>query len=489
MYNDFFGLKKKPFGVKPDADFLYLSSGHKEALSYLQHNLRIRDGSVIIIGDVGAGKTTLLNAFELQIPFDVPRVVLRSGDISVDDFYARLCDVIGLPSERCVRGNMPDIEKYLSAAGGILIVIDEAHELCDEMLDELNQLSEMARSSIYSVQLMLLGQKEMLARLKRSTLKVLRQSFTARYQLPGLAKDELGGYIQHRMRRAGYSPAKRQVFSHGAIDEIWRHSRGSARVVNLICDNALLAAFTEKSHRVTSRTVKEVAAGLDESYKKFANPGVSLAKIRLTEKHFHLTALLLLILMGVSLGAAAYWGWQLPFELPRKTTQMVEIEIEAPVKSVQAPVELLDIPENEKVDDGSWVKLTSSLPAAVVEHYGRISHEMMQAVANSNPQIDNIELVTEGQSIYLPHLTLDYTERYSVSIASYPVIEEAYKVFVDLGSSGLDVTIYPYRDEAGSSRYRLTVGSFNKRQGAIAASQDLSNRGYLYAKAVKISMQ
>jgi general secretion pathway protein A len=262
MYESFFGLRTEPFSVAPDPRFMYLSDVHREALRQLEIGLRGGAGFVLLTGEIGAGKTTVWRSFLEQLPpdFDVATVV--NPKLGVDALLARVCDDlrVELP-EGPVHDPIDALHGHLllmhAQGRRTLIAVDEAQALSDEVLEQLRLLTNLVTSDRKLVQVLLIGQPELLDMLERPVLEPVAQRVVARFHLPALPEAETRRYIAHRLAVAGASGPP--LFDNAALARIHELCGGVPRRINVLCDRALLAAWEAKALRVTPALVDQAA--------------------------------------------------------------------------------------------------------------------------------------------------------------------------------------------------------------------------------------
>jgi general secretion pathway protein A len=267
MYEQFFGLQQQPFSMTPDPRVLFLTAQHREALTGLTYAILGRKGFVVLTGDAGTGKTTLLTRALQYLP--APRIrssVILNSTLSPAEFLEMAMLGFGLPDiPQSKAQRIYKFQQFLldgHAAGAIsALVVDEAHKLSHEVLEEIRLLGNFENATGKLVQILLIGQNELTDLLNREDLRQFKQRVAVRLKLDPLAKDDLVHYIRHRWEKAGgQQPAP---FAPGAEDRIFACSRGIPRLVNVICDNALLLAFADNQPVVMAEQVLEAARDLD----------------------------------------------------------------------------------------------------------------------------------------------------------------------------------------------------------------------------------
>jgi general secretion pathway protein A len=266
MYNEFFGLRKSPFSLTPDPAFLFLTEQHREALCGLTYAILQRRGFAVLTGDAGTGKTTLLTrvlqflpASKLQFSVILNPTLTPSEFLELTLLDFGLTDVPSSKAQRLWKLKSLLLQGHREGKASALIV-DEAHKLSPEVLEEIRMLGNFEDSEQKYLQILLVGQTELDKTLNREDLRQLKQRIGLRLSLKPLAPAEVGEYIRHRWLRAGGTD---HPFSAEAVEDIASASQGIPRVINALCDNALLAAVASESSRVQESHVREVMADLD----------------------------------------------------------------------------------------------------------------------------------------------------------------------------------------------------------------------------------
>jgi general secretion pathway protein A len=266
MYNAFFGFDLSPFRVNPDPRFLYLSESHREALATLIYAIRERKGFIVLTGEVGTGKTTVVNALFQRLEKRVQAAYLFNTRLDLEDFFASLFDELGLERVEPFRKGiaLARLNQHLIERLGMglqtLLLIDEAQNLPVELLEEIRMLSNLETPQSKLLQIVLVGQPELARVLSSPEIRQLRQRVELRCDIRPLREKETGEYVRERLCIAGHETGA--IFSRSALRAVYRHSGGVPRVINVLCDNALLTAFVKRSTRVSGSMVEEAAAEL-----------------------------------------------------------------------------------------------------------------------------------------------------------------------------------------------------------------------------------
>jgi general secretion pathway protein A len=262
MYTGFFGLHEKPFAITPDPRYLFLSERHAEALAHLLYGISEAGGFVQLTGEVGTGKTTIVRSLLGQIPKDAEVALILNPRITPAEFLLTICEELALHVREGDRGSVKELVDTLNrhlldahAAGRrVVVIVDEAQNLSADVLEQVRLLTNLETPTQKLLQIILIGQPELRELLQRVELRQLAQRITGRYHLAPLTRPETAGYVRHRLSVAG---ATAELFTPGALNEIHRLARGVPRVINVICDRALLGAYTQEEHRVTPRLLRQ----------------------------------------------------------------------------------------------------------------------------------------------------------------------------------------------------------------------------------------
>jgi general secretion pathway protein A len=299
VYLQYFGLRENPFSLPPDPHYLYLSRAHQEALAHLQFGLSDSGGFVQLTGEVGTGKTLLIRALAERQPHDVDVALILYPVLNVAEFVVAICDELRIPHP----GEHASLKQLIDALNTHLLqshargrrtvlIIDEAQNLSREVLEQIRLLTNLETTKQKLLQIILIGQPELATLLAQQDLRQLAQRITARYRLTALTHEETRDYIAHRCRVAG---ATRPLFDRGAVRRVHALAGGVPRLINVICDRALLGAYALDKAAVDARIVQRAAAQV----------GVTPGKRRgMTVRPWLAAAATL-----VALAAAAWW-WQ-----------------------------------------------------------------------------------------------------------------------------------------------------------------------------------
>jgi general secretion pathway protein A len=265
MYNEYYGLIRAPFEMLPDPSFLYLGEAHREGLATLVYAVNSGKGFAMLTGEVGTGKTTLLHALLGQLDSKTNSAFIFNPRLDPIGFFRMLFEELGVgpacdsKAEYLLALNEYLIEK-LAANERVLLIVDEAQNLSAEMLEEIRLLSNLETPTSKLIQIMLVGQPELQFLIDQPELRQLRQRIALRHHLRPFDEAEVTEYVSDRLSKAGYTG--RGIFKKRALKELFRISKGTPRLINNICDGALLLGYTRQETSLGVGAIREVAHDL-----------------------------------------------------------------------------------------------------------------------------------------------------------------------------------------------------------------------------------
>ncbi|QIZ77752.1 ExeA family protein [Ferrimonas lipolytica] len=337
MYKGFYGLNESPFSIAPNPAFLFLSDRHREALAHLTYGLGENGGFVLLTGEVGTGKTTVSRTLFAQLPDDTDLAFILNPALTQLELLATVCDQLKLsyqpePTLKQLTDKIADflLENHKNGRK-TLLVIDEAQHLDADVLEQLRLLTNLETDTRKLLQVILIGQPELQALLRRQELRQLAQRITARYHLLPLNLDEVAAYVSHRLHVAGRS---QPLFRRSAIKALHQVSGGVPRIINLICERALMGGYGQQKAQLAGVDIDAAAAEvLDRPQAKRVPWGLGVATIA-----------------AAGLGFALAYGWQPSMSQPSSTAAVVPVAEVTPPITVAAPkpsVDLASFPSSE----------------------------------------------------------------------------------------------------------------------------------------------
>jgi len=266
MYLNFYKFIEKPFNLTPDPDFFYMTPIHKRALSYLVYGLEDRKGFITVSGEVGAGKTTLIQTLLRRL--DQKTIVSRVSNTQVSELQLLKMIIrdFGVTKKLELKEDIFEelntfLLKQYSRGRNPVLIIDEAQNLSPSGLEEIRLISNLETEKDKLIQIILVGQPELRDTLSLPELKQLKQRITVSYHLAHLGQEDVGNYINHRLSVAGYQDE--ELFSQEAVDKIYTVTKGVPRLINVLCDAALLAGYVENSRHIKLDIIQQVVEDLD----------------------------------------------------------------------------------------------------------------------------------------------------------------------------------------------------------------------------------
>ncbi len=266
MYHAHYGLLRSPFEMTPDPAFLVLGDAHREGLATLVYGVQARKGFVLLTGEVGTGKTTLLHALLAQLDRNTLAAFIFNPRLEPLDFFRMLFDELGIEKPCATKAEfLIELNRFLIARLAqdlpTLLIIDEAQNLSAEMLEEVRLLSNLETPTSKLLQIMLVGQPELSEMLARPELRQLRQRIVLRHRLRPFDETETTTYVEARLRLAGFTG--KELFKRAALRELYAVTGGVPRLVNIVCDGALLLGFGRGLQAIGADAIREVARDLE----------------------------------------------------------------------------------------------------------------------------------------------------------------------------------------------------------------------------------
>ncbi len=510
MYNDFYGFSENPFDLIPDPKFLYLTWSHREALASMTHGIKNRNGFISLTGNVGSGKTSLIHSLLDNLGEKVKSVHLVHTTLTFNELLRTILSELHLAIEKEETTDLlHQLTQYLLQISSrdemLLIIIDEAQDLPSEVLKDFERLIPLGSKGM---KLIFVGQPGFEDKLNSEGFKPLNQSVEIRRQIRGFDDEESAKYIEHRLKLVGKNSS--EIFSPEAISLICRYSRGIPRVINTLCDNALLTGFRLSQKKIDADTVRGAIKNLEgpASRKTILSPA-TVASMAGTfhalpsrmsfflKKRFMLIPLALLCFAVIIF--VAYKN------LPPRSAEIREI------KSLKIP-EVGPNPSPAPAVSPKPVsaKPPSSLPVATPgreyslkkivgvkkgqtisqlahEYYGMVNLTLIDLLLELNPAITNVHLILVDQEIKIPNLTeallliRSPDQTYEIHAGTFDASDAA-KFYADERiSKGRKVEVLPRKVSPRDTWHRVVIGNFGNKEEALKMVYLLKEKGLLPA--------
>ncbi len=342
MYKSYFGFTEAPFSIAPDPRYLYMSLRHQEALAHLLYGVNGGGGFVLLTGEIGAGKTTVCRCFLEQIPESCDVAYIFNPKLTVAELLSTICVEFGIafpPDNTSIKVFIDCINQYLLEAHAkgrhTVLVIDEAQNLSADVLEQMRLLTNLETNERKLLQIILLGQPELADMLEKPELRQLAQRIVARYHLGPLTKPEVAAYVQHRLDVSG---AQRPLFPSSLTGQLFRLSGGVPRIINVLCDRALLGTYVQGKDKINRATLKQAAREV------------------LHQPKYRNRNLLHSLSIGLILLAISLLGW-VAYQQMKRESKAPSVETAIATNNANAKSKIqssLSLPENTLQDTLEW---------------------------------------------------------------------------------------------------------------------------------------
>lgn len=270
MYTKFYGFKEKPFNTTPDSKFFFPSEKHVEALNSLRYAIEDRKGFVVITGEIGAGKTTICRTLINQLDSNKKIALINNTHLTARELIMSILDEFEIEYNTGSKQKLISLLnnfliKQLTADANVVLIIDEAQNLTPKVLEEIRMLSNLETEKEKLIQIILLGQPQLRAKLASPKLEQFKQRIAVYYHLEALTLTETRDYIYHRLKSAGLEKIK-DIFQDEAIKLIYAYSKGVPRLINLTCDSALLSGYVKDTKQISVQIIHDVVKEREFSY-------------------------------------------------------------------------------------------------------------------------------------------------------------------------------------------------------------------------------
>ncbi len=474
MYNKFYGFSEDPFNLTPDPRFLFLAIGHYETLSSMISGIKERKGITMISGDVGSGKTTLIYTLLKELNEKIRTAFVFYTKISFQDLLKYiLADLeVPVPNENLTT-LLVLFRRYLKERIArdetVAIIIDEAHDLEFEVMENLFRLCSEESSFAKLVQILLVGQPELEAKLNSQKMQAFKNRVAIRNYLRPLNQKESEEYIDHRLKVVGSSSSK--IFTPKAIDRVSKFSNGIPRVINIICDRALLTGYATSSQKIDEAIVKETIKELSHLKSRWT---VSWRQVR--PRHAIL-AIVILVVLG--LGSLYLLNWnsnlKLPLKRSEKTVPLGKILIGKEGSSKKATERIISVKKD-------W-----TLALLAQQYYNNVNPTLIDIILGFNPQITDLNRIFVNQQIRIPSITEELLliqtpgQTYKIYLGTFTHEQFAQSLKNSPILKGKKVEIVPHKVSPRDTWLRVLAGEFKTREESLRVIRSLKQQELLPA--------
>jgi general secretion pathway protein A len=496
-YNSYFGLRESPFSVTPDPRFFYANTIYVDAFATLRYGIKAKKGFVVITGEVGTGKTTLLRVLLHALEDTVKSVFIFNTYLTFPELLQVTLHDLGLtPKDQSKVTMLQELNDYLieqlKLGHTVTMLIDEAQNLSDEVLENLRLLSNLETDQAKLIQIVLMGQPELQAKLAQPHLRQLKQRVALRCKLKPLKAKEVSPYIDSRLKAVGYEG--KALFDPAAIKRIAFYSKGIPRVINIICDNALLSACAASRQIVSADTIDEVTRDLalcsdppvteaddapdgvapeveeETALRSVPNEAPQHRAIPLSAAGIGAA-----VVMFVLIAVASVIGPGELFRVAGKRSESVKHHWLVPVSQQPKAAPQKTKEETDPKPQHRYVMIPqgATIKKIALDTYGPDTTLGMDLIKEYNPQIRNLNWVLPGENLLLPSLTQQTLLRkqpdgsYRFIVASFSNRGEADAYARVLENNGYRVTITPNRVADNLTLQRVQIDGLKNLEEAM----------------------
>ncbi|HSB06256.1 MAG TPA: AAA family ATPase [Thermodesulfobacteriota bacterium] len=464
MYNGFYGFSEKPFDLAPDPKFLYLSPCLRNAMVVMYDGITNRKGFISFTGEVGAGKTTLIHFLLGRLDGKVKTAFISDSSVSFKDLLRNVFLELGLKAVKgnneSLLGQLNDYLEGLSEGEMLVIIIDEAQNLPNEVMEELARLDEMIPRASNRLQMIFVGQPGFEDNLNAPSLRQLQQRISIRCQTRNFTEEESREYIDYRLKLVGSSASV--AFTPNAISTILIHAKGIPRAINVLCDNAFLTGHGLSRKRIDAEIIGEVINKMESPILQKSSPTKIVPALKrldwkplrfgFLQRRISFVILSLLCLGGLILLIHAS-----PQPNPTKTGNIESIR-----KHRTGALEEVVV-----VEEGQTISSLSQ------KYYRMMNPTLLDLILDFNPEITDAALIQVNQKIKIPKITKEWMiseshdRTYKIHLGTFGSTEFAKPYKNEPALKGKKIEVFPRKVTSQDTWYRIIVGNFSSRDEAV----------------------
>jgi general secretion pathway protein A len=502
MYNEFYGFSESPFELIPNPKFLYLTRSHRDALAFMTNGIKNRNGFISVTGDVGTGKTTLIYSLLNSLSESVKTVLIFHTTLTFNELLKTILRELRQGAEKedtadLLRQLTQHVLQMASRDETLAIIIDEAQSLPPKVMKDFQMLAPLVSKGMKVV---FVGQPDFENKLNSEDLKPLKQSIEVRRQIRGFREEESTKYVDHRLRLVGRSSS--EIFSPEALTLICGYSRGIPRVINTLCDNALLAGFRLSQKKIDVDIVRGVVKNMEGPSLRKTIPSATAVFNKFHGFPFGLPflskkAALVIIVSLLCLGAIIFLTHRY---LQQKSAEILEIkslkspEVDLKPSSTSTasqktpPSTPIAAPGREyTLKKIVAIKKGQTISQLMQEYYGMVNLTLIDLLLELNPAITNVHLILVDQEIKIPNITEkllitqspDHT--YKIHAGTFEVPDPATLYSEERALKAKTIEILPRKVSPRETWHRIMIGTFDNKDEALKMIFLLKEKGLLPA--------
>jgi general secretion pathway protein A len=511
MYNEFFGFSETPFEPTPNPKFLYLPRTHREALASMTHAIKNRNGFISVTGEVGTGKTMLIHAFLTHLDERVKTVHIFHTTLTFNELLKTILSESHVADiKEDTAGLVNQLAQYIRQLNSknemLAIIIDEAQDLPSIVMKDLQSIIPLGSKGM---KIVFVGQPGFEEKLKAEDLEPLKQSIETRRQIRGFSEEESVKYIDHRLKLVGRSSL--EIFSPEALSLICSYSRGIPRVINILCDNALLMGYRSSTKKIEADMIHEVIRNLEGPSRR--NAVLSSTATAVVNKFhafpFGLNVLfkkttLIIALSLLCMGAFIFLAHQYLQQTSTKISEIKSLQNHevnspppaAPTSAQKAPpppqktppsVPAAALGREYTLKKMVAVKKGQTISQLTQEYYGMVNLTLIDLLLELNPAITNVHLIRIDQEIKIPNLTEkllivpapDHT--YKIHAGTFETPDAARLYSDEPALKGKEIEVLPRSVSPRETWHRVLIGKFDNNEEALKMIFLLKEKGLLPA--------
>jgi general secretion pathway protein A len=497
MYKEYFGFSEEPFEINPDSQFLYMAATHADAMFYMMAGIRDRKGITVVTGDVGTGKTTLAYALLKDLGDKIKTAFIYHAAVGFEDLLRNILQELG---EEIVGDNLTSLiiqfqlymRERMARDETVAIVIDEAQNLKVDVIEKLFRLFIREAPSARLIQILLLGQLELETKLDAIELQAFKGHITTRYRIDTLNEQECQKYIEHRLRVAGSNGLS--IFEPEAIRMIWKFSQGIPRVINTLCDRALVNGFKACRKVIDGEIARETIRDETIYDRGYLRPK-AVAFYRSPAFLCAVSVVVLAAALGITTGMVLK---RYQSAVPPTPIAVVEKATPAQVemrkkeqKATPAQVEMQKKEQLPAVEPGTvvTVKKDWTLSLMAQQYYGLVNPTVLDILLEHNPQIKDVNQIFADEQMKIPalkeeiFLDRDADGRYHIYLGTFEDQRSIQALRKHPLLQGKTFKTTPRKVSNDVLWYRTKVGGFSSREEALQTLRSLKQQGVLPAFA------